>query len=78
VVRVTRSVSLCLLWALLLFLGFASARAQTSTPGEWTGVSGSSARPQAAVYGILGERSTTNMPGSRTGSATWVDNNGRL
>lgn len=41
-------------------------------------MSGSRAEQRAGVYGILGTPGAANLPGSRTGSATWVDRNGRL
>jgi N-acetylneuraminic acid mutarotase len=49
----------------------------------WTWVSGSSAAAtldagQPGVYGALGTPSTSNTPGSRLGSVTWVDSSGNL
>lgn len=46
--------------------------------GQWTWVSGSSAVNQTGVYGSEGVAAAGNVPGSRWGSASWIDATGRL
>lgn len=48
------------------------------TTNEWVWVTGSNVINQVGLYGTKGVPSTTNTPGSRNGSITWVDNNGGL
>ena len=64
---------------LLLFVaactGLEGANAQD---GEWVWAGGSSTPYQAGVYGTLGSPSASNVPGSRSESATWVDHDGNL
>jgi len=47
---------------------------------EWTWVSGSSAVPgnQLGIYGTEGTAASTNVPGGREGSASWIDSTGNL
>ena len=45
---------------------------------QWTWVSGSSVLGQAGAYGTQGVPSTSNGPGSRTGSVSWIDASGKL
>jgi N-acetylneuraminic acid mutarotase len=46
---------------------------------EWAWMGGSSSSGfEAGVYGTLGVPAAANIPGSRTGSATWTDSNGNL
>lgn len=44
----------------------------------WTWVSGSNALNQPGVYGTQGVASTTNIPGARYGSISWVDSSDNL
>lgn len=47
--------------------------------GEWTWVDGSSsAASDAPVYGTLGVPAATNIPGGRSASVSWTDQNGNL
>ncbi|HPI88946.1 MAG TPA: kelch repeat-containing protein [Spirochaetota bacterium] len=46
--------------------------------GEWTWVSGSDARNQAGTYGTQGTGSTSNVPGGRYCSISWVDSTDML
>jgi hypothetical protein len=46
--------------------------------GQWTWVSGSSSVNQTSVYGSQGVASASNVPGSRWGSASWIDAAGRV
>jgi N-acetylneuraminic acid mutarotase len=46
--------------------------------GNWTWVSGSSARNQAGAYGTEGTPAAGNAPGARTGASSWVDSLGNL
>src|SRR5579871_2272286 len=79
---------LCLLLGLFCCLpGFVGlslpAAAQTSAPGEWTWMGGSSTVPsqlggQPGVYGTLGTPAAGNTPGGRNFPAGWTDNNGNL
>lgn len=41
--------------------------------GQWTWVSGNNARNQKGVYGTKGIGSTSNVPGARFGSVSWVE-----
>ncbi len=65
-----------------LLLGFVSlplsAAAQTTAPGEWTWMGGSSMASQPGVYGTLGTHAAGNIPGGRDGAATWTDSGGNL
>jgi N-acetylneuraminic acid mutarotase len=45
---------------------------------QWTWVSGSISINNAGVYGIQGVAADANMPGSRTGSCSWVGADGKL
>ncbi len=45
---------------------------------EWTWVSGGDTGNAAAVYGLQGTASTTNTPGARWGSVSWIDSSGKL
>lgn len=44
----------------------------------WTWVGGSNLIDQLGTYGTQGSAASTNIPGGRTGSASWLDNNGNL
>jgi N-acetylneuraminic acid mutarotase len=46
--------------------------------GEWTWISGSDTVYQVGVYGTKGAGNTSNTPGSRANSASWIDSNGNL
>ena len=46
--------------------------------GEWTWISGSDVTYQVGVYGTKGTASATNVPGSRSYAASWIDSNGKL
>lgn len=48
------------------------------TTNQWVWVTGSSNSNQAGVYGTKGTPSPSNIPGSRSGSNSWTDNNGNL
>jgi hypothetical protein len=48
------------------------------TTNEWTWESGSETINQLGNYGTLGVAATTNAPGSRGGSASWIDSSGNL
>ena len=82
---------ICLL-ALVLFPSLTGA--QTTAAGEWTWVGGNNAfggpcangipcesgqtLGNVGVYGTLGVPAAGNIPGSRSGSSTWVDSAGNL
>ena len=74
----------CLFCSLLGFVGLSlPAAAQTSAPGEWTWMGGSSTVPsqlgtQPGVYGTLGTPAAGNTPGGRNYPTGWTDNNGNL
>lgn len=46
--------------------------------GQWTWVGGSSSKGAAAVYGTQGTASSSNTPGARESSRTWIDSSGNL
>ena len=48
----------------------------TFAKGDWTWVSGSSTDNQPGVYGTQGVAASTNVPGSRQQSASWIDSHG--
>jgi N-acetylneuraminic acid mutarotase len=48
----------------------------TPTTGKWTWMGGSDIASQVGTYGIQGTGSTTNIPGSRSGSVSWTDTSG--
>jgi N-acetylneuraminic acid mutarotase len=48
------------------------------TTNTWTWMSGSNSPNALGVYGALGVAAPTNVPGSRYGSASWVDSSGNL
>jgi N-acetylneuraminic acid mutarotase len=50
----------------------------TISTNEWTWVKGSNILDQNGVYGTIGTSAPANVPGSRMGSATWVDNVGNF
>ena len=45
---------------------------------EWTWESGSNIAGASGVYGTMGTPSTSNTPGARDGSVSWVDSSGNL
>lgn len=45
---------------------------------EWTWVSGASTVNQAGTYGTQGVASTSNVPGARRSSVSWIDASGNL
>jgi N-acetylneuraminic acid mutarotase len=45
---------------------------------EWTWISGSNTINQAGIYGTKGTASSSNVPGARVGSASWIDSSGKL
>ncbi len=45
---------------------------------NWTWVSGSNLSQQAGAYGIKGTASSTNAPGGRSDSVSWIDGSGNL
>lgn len=49
-----------------------------STANEWTWMSGSSTAGARGVYGTLGIASSSNVPGARSGSVSWIDGSGNL
>lgn len=49
-----------------------------TTTGEWTWMSGSNAAGQIGIYGTKMVESTTNIPGAREDSASWIDANGNF
>ncbi|WP_162852516.1 kelch repeat-containing protein [Dinghuibacter silviterrae] len=48
------------------------------TAGTWTWVSGSNTSSQNGTYGTKGTAATTNVPGGRFESTTWIDLSGNL
>jgi hypothetical protein len=48
------------------------------TTNAWTWVSGSSTINASGVYGTMGTPSTSNTPGARDGSVSWIDSSGNL
>jgi N-acetylneuraminic acid mutarotase len=46
--------------------------------GQWTWVGGSSTGGAQGVYGSEGTASSSNVPGARAGSSSWVDGSGAL
>jgi len=46
--------------------------------GEWTWVSGGNIEGQLGIYGTKGTGSTSNKPGGRSGSISWIDSSGNL
>ena len=45
---------------------------------NWIWVSGDSTRDKSGVYGIKGVAESTNKPGARHGSVSWIDSSGNL
>jgi N-acetylneuraminic acid mutarotase len=74
--RVT-PVALCICLLGLVGIGM-SAQAQTAAANEWAWMGGSSSPNQLGVYGQLGVPQAQNIPGGRSGSATWTDKDGNL
>jgi N-acetylneuraminic acid mutarotase len=56
----------------------ASATPHAPVSAVWTWENGATVGNQAGVYGTKGVPSPLNVPGSRTGSATWTDAQGRF
>ncbi len=48
------------------------------TAKTWTWVSGSNQANQTGVYGTQGTPSTSNVPGARLASVSWIDSTGNL
>jgi beta-lactam-binding protein with PASTA domain/N-acetylneuraminic acid mutarotase len=48
------------------------------TTGLWTWMSGSKTANASGTYGTQGTATNSNVPGARTGSATWTDASGAL
>lgn len=49
-----------------------------STNNQWTWVGGSNAKLNAGTYGTLGTGSSSNIPPSRYGMASWTDSSGNF
>lgn len=49
-----------------------------STANEWTWMSGSETGSAVGIYGTLDVASATNVPGARTGAASWIDGSSNL
>ena len=45
---------------------------------NWTWVNGPDINNQSGIYGNIGEADANNMPGARSGSATWIDSDNNL
>ena len=45
---------------------------------NWTWVSGANVVDQSGVYGTQGTTSSSNVPGARSDSVSWIDRNGNL
>ena len=69
---------------LWLFGGFGCAGSMNDlwefspTTKMWTWVSGSSTAGASGVYGTLGVASTSDVPGGRANSVSWIDSSGNL
>ena len=50
----------------------------TPHPGQWTWMSGSNTTNQAGTYGTKGTPDPANIPGARSFSASWTDNDGNF
>jgi N-acetylneuraminic acid mutarotase len=50
----------------------------SSSTRQWTWVDGSNVRGAMGVYGTQGTGSSSNLPGARYGSVSWVDSSGNL
>jgi N-acetylneuraminic acid mutarotase len=50
----------------------------SSSAGQWTWISGSSADNASGVFGTSGTASAGNVPGSRQGASSWIDSAGNL
>jgi gliding motility-associated-like protein len=59
---------------LVIFLVVQSARGQN----QWAWMDGDKSPNVTSNYGTRGAAAPSNMPGSRIGAATWVDNDGNL
>ena len=46
--------------------------------GKWAWAGGPNTSDESGVYGTLGTPAETNMPGSRSGAAAWLDGSGHL
>ena len=64
----------------LLFAFALPAHSQTTAPGEWTWMGGSSTVPNSTsgIYGTLGVPASENSPGGRDKANTWTDGSGNL
>ena len=60
------------------FIMFDDLWEYSPSSGLWTWVGGSSNPNVSAVYGAKGVAAATNTPGSRFGSARWIDANGNV
>ncbi len=60
------------------FVMFEDLWEYSPSSGQWTWVGGSTATNANAVYGNKGVAAATNTPGSRFGSARWMDANGNV
>jgi hypothetical protein len=47
-----------------------------STADEWTWMRRSSTASAKGIYGTLGVASSSNVPGARSGSVSWLDSSG--
>jgi N-acetylneuraminic acid mutarotase len=65
------------LLTLLLLLAGVSPRLAAQA-GEWTWMGGSDLTNQPGVYGTKGVPALGNVPGGRSGAATWMDASGNL
>ena len=60
---------------IFIILNFTNAQ---QTLNSWTWISGSNSDNQNGIYGTKGIASSSNIPGARLGSISWIDSNNNL
>jgi N-acetylneuraminic acid mutarotase len=48
----------------------------STTTSKWTWIGGSDSANQTGTYGTMGTANSSNLPGARTGAASWTDSSG--
>ncbi|UWZ84836.1 chitobiase/beta-hexosaminidase C-terminal domain-containing protein [Occallatibacter riparius] len=66
------------LWIFGGGVGYSDVWEFNSSTMEWAWMAGPNTPSQAAVYGTLGVAAPANVPGLRSGSATWKDKDGNF
>ena len=61
-----------------IFIILNFTKAQQTLNSSWTWISGSNTYGQVGIYGTKGIANSSNIPGARSDSISWIDSNNNL